>query len=274
MAGPRLDFTCATLQSLLRRTNEMRHLALPIWLTVLCNLAPLGAGEKTLPKKAPLPPRNLDGQTIVFVIDGAGDSTIVAENLREAALETKTPLCMTAVHWCRHGVPADDYADHQAQLAAAARVAGEIARLTRESPKCRIVLLAHSSGTRVALAAAEACPPQSISRIILLASTVSCGYDLGPALRASRGGIDSFYSQWDTVLSIAEDALGTADGMHDTPSAGRVGFRLRHAKANVRQYAWRDGNPGAGDHYAWTWPSFLGSAVIPMIHSEIVAVGK
>lgn len=54
---------------------------------------------------------------------------------------------------------------------------------------------------------------------------MSCSYDLVGALKASRGGIDNYYSKEDDVLINAEDYMGTADGRR-TATAGRVGFAV------------------------------------------------
>src|SRR5205807_2637254 len=76
----------------------------------------------------------------------------------------------------------------------------------------------------VVLAAAEALPPDSVDRIVLLAPAVSSAYDLRPALACARGGVDVFYSARDwAFLGLGVELLGTADGCPGD-AAGRVGF--------------------------------------------------
>ena len=67
-------------------------------------------------------------------------------------------------------------------------------------------------------------PPDSVDRIILLAPSVCTSYDLRPALRTARHGIDVFYSTEDRViLGLGMRIVGTAE--HDCDiAAGQVGF--------------------------------------------------
>jgi pimeloyl-ACP methyl ester carboxylesterase len=145
-------------------------------------------------------------------------------------------------------------------------------QLRKRRPDCRIVVVGYSTGSRVALAAAEMLPPRSLDRLIVIASSVSSSYDLRPALRASRGGIDSYFSNDDPVLLNAEGNLGTADG-RTGPMAGRAGFvypcdpRNCGAYANLRQYRWQAELGGQGGHAVWIRPDFLRRSVVPVILS-------
>jgi pimeloyl-ACP methyl ester carboxylesterase len=227
---------------------------LPRWLFVLLAL---GAAAP-----APRP----DGRVVVFVADGSGDSTALSEHLGAVARHEHAPLLIRRVPWCRGGAAWHDFNDTAGQLAAAARLAEGVERLRQECPGATIILAGHSSGTRVVVAAAELLPPASVDRIVLLGSSVSCRYDLRPALRASTGGIDSFFSTADRLLAMAEDRLGTADGLPG-PTGGRAGFGYPcdpaacPEYAKLRQYG---GRPTAG-HLYWTRPVFLRRALLPMI---------
>ncbi len=89
-----------------------------------------------------------------------------------------------------------------------------------------IYILANSGGTGLALTTAELLPPQTLERIILLAAAVSPEYDLCPALKASRGGIVSFYSNLDRfVLHWGTWQFGTMDRYY-VSSAGCTGFAV------------------------------------------------
>jgi pimeloyl-ACP methyl ester carboxylesterase len=215
----------------------------------------------------------IDGRTVVFVANGSGDfggPAALTDNLRQAAHDAHAPLLVQRVPWCRWGVAWANHNDTEGQLAAAAQLADVVCRLRKQCPATPIVFVGHSSGTRVVIAAAEMLPPNSIDRIILLGSSVSCGYDLRPALRASSGGIDSFFSTDDGVLALAEDLLGTADGMHG-PTGGRIGFRYPGDPAacaeygNLRQYRWRPEVGGQGTHIYWVRPVFLARTLAPML---------
>ena len=61
-------------------------------------------------------------------------------------------------------------------------------------PGRKVYLVGHSAGCAVVLAAAERLPTDSVDRLILLAPSVCVTYDLRPALRTVRCGIDVFYS--------------------------------------------------------------------------------
>jgi pimeloyl-ACP methyl ester carboxylesterase len=135
------------------------------------------------------------------------------------------------------------------------------------------VFAAHSTGTYIALVAAEMLPPRSLDRIVLLASTASPYYDLRPALRATRGGIDNYLSVDDDVLYTAQDYVRPADGQKGQRGAmaGRTGFHfpcgLKDCAeyANLRQYAWQPWYYGQGGHFVWTQPFLLRHCIVPVI---------
>lgn len=238
----------------------MKHL---VGLAVCAFLSAGAAGQE---KPAPSF-KHLDGQTLVLVANGSGASTAASDNLACVARAARAPLVVLPVPWCRYGYAIADHADHDAQLAAAARMAAWVQYLSKDCPHSSIVLLGHSSGTRVVLAAAEMLPERSLQRIYLLAPSVSCLYDLGGAARATRCGIHSFYSEFDTVLQIAADQLGTADGQR-TRCAGEVGFRVpRELAGRILQVPWRDEFGGSGGHYFWVRERFLGRYVLPALLS-------
>lgn len=243
-----------------------------------------GQDKKTDAKKTP-PPRtlkHLDGQMIVLVANGSGGSTSTSDSLWTVSREEHVPLVVQTVHWCRYGESMRDHNDHEAHFAGAARIAGWVETLRKDCPKSPIFLVGHSSGTRVVLAASEMVPARSLERVILLAPSVSCNYDLTTALRAARDGIVSYYSNLDTVLEIAEDYLGTADGQR-TACAGRVGFRVPRDKAGkapeayakFRQFHWEESMGGHGGHYSGTRESFMRRTLLPSLFvSEAVVTSK
>src|SRR5439155_13518224 len=126
----------------------------------------------------------------------------------------------------------------------------------------------HSAGCQVILSAAEALPPGSIDRIVLLAPAVSPEYDLRPVLRAARGGLDVFCSSRDVFFLGAGVALvGTTDGRFGQSAAGRTGFRVTPESSEdlllyrrLRQHPWDPcvswtGNYGG--HYSVYKPEYL-----------------
>ncbi len=214
---------------------------------------------------------------IVFAVDGAGGFESTSEALRQVAAEAALPLEVESFWWS-HGcgrVLADqvDFGHAQDQ---GRRLAYRVAAVRQLRPDAEVYLVGHSAGTAVVLAAAESLPPQSIDRIILLAPSVSACYDLRPALRASRGGIDCFYSSRDIAyLGIGTALVGTAD-RRLCPAAGRVGFCPRTATTadaalytGLHQHPW-DPSLGwtghKGGHYGAYQLDHLKLFVLPLLH--------
>jgi len=213
---------------------------------------------------------------VIFAVDGAGDFQATSASLRQAVAEERLPLAVDVFAWS-HGygrVLADemdwDYARLEGQC-----LAHRVYAVRQLCPAGEVYLVGHSAGCGVVLAAAEALPPGSVNRIVLLAPSVSAGYDLRPALRCTRDGLDVFYSGRDTAyLGVGVAIVGTADRTW-TAAAGRVGFRpvvatpqdaLLYTK--LRQHAWDacvawTGNHGG--HYGGYQVCHLRAYVLPLL---------
>src|SRR5436309_1985403 len=100
----------------------------------------LGQGKKEKPKEPPkkeefkapparpLPPpapsfKHLDGQMLVYVVNGAGGSTVTSDNLIEINGDQQLGLRIQMVPWCRHNAVFADLKDHDAQMNAAHKIA-------------------------------------------------------------------------------------------------------------------------------------------------------
>jgi pimeloyl-ACP methyl ester carboxylesterase len=222
------------------------------------------------------PVRVASPRGVVFVADGAGGFHAPSESLRKAFQVEEVPLEVEMVAWS-HGylrVLADEI-DYCHAREEGQRLALQIAAYRRNCPNGEIYLLGHSAGSAVVLAAAETLAPGSVDRIILLSPSVSTNYDVKPALRASRGGIDVFYSERDTgYLGVGVSLVGTADRLGG-PAAGRVGFRLRADTeadaalyARLRQHPWHPAvawTGNAGGHYDSHRVAFLRAYVLPLL---------
>jgi pimeloyl-ACP methyl ester carboxylesterase len=203
--------------------------------------------------------KQLDGKRIVFVINGELGSNQATDGVIALNGDLGLGLTVMTISWSRNDNRYQDMADTEAQLCAAAKLAGLTAAVRRDCPNAKVFYVGHSSGARIALVAAEMSPPQSIDRLVLLNAAVSSCYDLRKALQAIRCGIDNFYASEDRVLETAGEQYRLADctkGM----AAGRNGFRLPPGLKDIdycrylRQTPWQMDYHGQGDHCTWIRP--------------------
>ncbi len=221
-----------------------------------------------------------DPRPLVWVVDGAGDlkgcSTALAHANRLAG-ET-AELC--AFPWS-HGYRQlyRDQTDWAHAKAQGERLAAAIRNRTAREPNRRVVLVAHSAGCAVALAAGDALPPDSIDRTILLAPSVSAGYDLRPSLWAAREGADVFCSRKDWVaLGFVVRVVGTTD-RGPGGAAGRIGFRPKGPAAldvvtntRLRQHFWSADQKWTGHnggHHGMHSPAFVLAYLFPLIGAPV-----
>jgi pimeloyl-ACP methyl ester carboxylesterase len=216
---------------------------------------------------------------VVFVANGSGDFRTVSRNLRQVVAETTAPLQIETYIWS-HGYMryVIDHVDHTNHLEQGAQLAAQVAAHHQACRDRRIYLIGHSAGCAVVLAAAEMLPPDSIDRIILLAPSVCTTYDLHPALRTARYGIDVFHSSRDRfILGLCMRLVGTAD-QRCRRAAGQEGFTPIIAcpadaalYSRLRQHPW---DPAVewtghhGGHYGNNEADFLRAYVLPLLLPE------
>lgn len=213
---------------------------------------------------------------VVFVANGSGDFRTVSRNLSQVVAETSAPLQIETCTWSHgYGRYLIDHVDHANHLDHARPLAIQVAATRQAYCNRRIYLVGHSAGCAVVLAAAEMLPPDSVDRIILLAPSVCAAYDLRPALRAARQGIDVFHSSQDRViLGLAMQIVGTADRRSRT-AAGQDGFTPVIAcpadavlYGKLRQHPWDpavDWTGNNGGHYGSNRAAFLRAYVLPLL---------
>jgi pimeloyl-ACP methyl ester carboxylesterase len=229
---------------------------------------PAGYRAAYLPPAAP-------PAAIVFVANGAGDFRTLTRNLTQVVAETGAPLQIETVLWSRgYRRYMTDQVDHANHLAQGARLAAQISAYRCAYPNRRIYLIGHSAGCAVVLYAAELQPPDSINRIILLAPSVCAAYDLRPALRATRDGIDVYNSTEDRwVLGLGVRLVGTTEGECRT-AAGQAGFTPIVASpadaalySRLRQHSWHpvvEWSGHDGGHFGSNDAGFLRAYVLPL----------
>ncbi|MFO0810459.1 MAG: alpha/beta hydrolase [Gemmataceae bacterium] len=208
-------------------TRATTRVLLAAALTALPACAQLPRGERGVFGTRPPAADPLVARHIALVADGAGDYRACSRELRRAARDDGWPLDVNTFVWS-HGYMRNlaDHTDHANIRARAHELAAQVTDLQRARPDMPVSLVGHSTGSAVVLAAAEELPAGSLDRIVLLAPAVSYDYDLRPALKSVRGGINVFYSREDRFwLGVVPVVLGTADDRMESRAAGRVGFK-------------------------------------------------
>jgi pimeloyl-ACP methyl ester carboxylesterase len=215
-------------------------------------------------------------QDVVFIANGSGDFRTVTCALEEAVAETGAPLQLETFVWSHgFGRYLADHVDHANHVAMGCALAQIVAAYRQACPGRAVFLVGHSAGSAVVLAAAEHLPPGSVERIILLAPSVSADYDLRPALRTARCGIDNFRSRRDVLeLGVGTGLAGTADRRW-TAAAGRVGFRPVLAcpgdadlYAGLREHPWDEvvaWTGHHGGHYGTQRGDFARAYLLPLL---------
>jgi pimeloyl-ACP methyl ester carboxylesterase len=213
---------------------------------------------------------------VVVAVDGSGNLRPWATDLEHAVADAGLHLQVLPFDWS-HG-PGRVFSDICSDSRHRAK-GEELARLLldkrRNCPAQKLYIVCHSSGAAVVLAAADWLPPDSVDRIVLLAPFVSSGYDLCPALRCSREGIDCFYSRWD-LASRMTLLIGTADRCWQF-AAGCVGFTpegdgdvAKGLYRKLRQHPWDAEMRQVADyggHFGCTRPGFFRRYVVPLLQS-------
>jgi hypothetical protein len=233
--------------------------------------------ESWVARAAPSAP---DTRPVVWVVDGAGDLRGCSNALTTANQMAGNTAEIVVFQWS-HGYRRllADQTDWAHAKAHGEKLAAAIRERKAREPGRRVVLVAHSAGCAVALVASECLPPDTIDRTVLLAPSVSTGYDLRPALWTAKEGVDVFCSRKDWVaLGFVVRVVGTTD-TGSGPAAGRLGFRPRGAaatdpvvSAKLRQHFWtaeQKWTGHTGGHHGMHSPAFLHAYVFPLIGAPV-----
>jgi pimeloyl-ACP methyl ester carboxylesterase len=148
---------------------------------------------------------------------------------------------------------------------AASRIARTIEQYQDSYPGRPVFVIGHSGGGGVAVFIAEAMEDDhKLDGLLLLAPSISAGYDLSKAAANCRQGIVNFYNPDDGLLSLGTVFIGNVDGAHDV-GAGLNGFR--NPPGNCYQVL-VSSYQSAGAHFACTTPGYVSSRVAPWVLSS------
>jgi len=222
----------------------------------------------------------LEPRPIVWVLDGAGDLKGCSNSLVWANLTTETPVELSVFPWS-HGYRRlyADQTDCEHAREQGRRLAEAILERKSREPGRRIVVVGHSAGCAVALAAGDVLPIDAVDRVILLAPSVSTGYDVRPTLWSSREGVDVFCSKKDWIaLGFVVRVVGTVDRSRMGGAAGRWGFQPKGSKAldnaeaaRFRQHFWSEDmawTGHTGGHHGVNEPEFVRAYLHPLMFGQ------
>lgn len=218
-----------------------------------------------------------DRADLIILVPGAGGGSL--QSIKQGLADGGVSLPTTVFSW---GAPSPlfmlNLQDRSIHNAAEQRLAQRIERWRADHPSGTLCIIAHSAGCGVMLGAlARLAGDLSVDRVVLLAPSVSPGYDLAPALRHVRQRMDVFYSDRDTLwLQWRTGTFGTYDSVK-TPAAGNRGFTSADAlgeqlRSKLVQHAYQPawealGNDGG--HFGWLATPFVARIVAPLLAGSI-----
>lgn len=217
-----------------------------------------------------------DTLPLIWVLDGAGDLKGCSNALAWANMLAENPLELSVFPWS-HGYRKlyKDQTDCDHAREQGKRLAEAILERKAREPGRRVVVVGHSAGCAVALAAGDVLPIDAVDRVILLAPSVSTGYDVRPTLWSAKEGIDVFCSKKDWVaLGFVVRVIGTTDRLGGG-AAGRWGFQPKGSKAlaeteaaRLRQHFWSEEvawTGHTGGHHGMHAPEFVRTYLLPLM---------
>ncbi len=236
---------------------------------LLTTVAGCGAGGLVMNRQ------HLD-KGLVIILPGVEGRSLSNASISLSLCGEQIPLAVQVYDWTAPLGPLFNQCAYSRNRETAAVLAQYIVDYRREHPTGRVFLIGHSGGTAIAAWAAEALPPgDRVNGIIMLASSLSPGYDLTAALRRAEMGIVSFYSHHDSALLGAGTTLfGTMD-RRNGESAGKVGFNggsgSYSAAAKLFQIPWSPEMAKTGYigcHFSCCAGGFIASYVAPLTTAD------
>lgn len=220
------------------------------------------------------------GEDVVVLVTGASGNGPWYAGVK-SALKSEEGQAERQVYTYRWGAPLPllvfNFQDRGIHARAEKELAQGLAHWRTAHPDGRIQLMAHSAGSGVVLGALSRLdaigPAVKVERVVLLAPSVSSGYDLRPALNHVIGQMHVFHSDRDTVhLKWRAHTFGTYDNIRTT-AAGNVGFATAQVpddlKSRLVQHPY---DPGwselghDGGHWGSVEQRFVSQVLRPLLH--------
>lgn len=224
-----------------------------------------------------------DPRPLVWVLDGAGDLKGCSSALTQANALAGYPLELSVFPWSHgHRRLLMDQIDMGHARLQGTKLAQAILERKVQEPGRRIIIIGHSAGCAVALAAGDLLPRDAVDRIILLAPSVSSGYDIRPTMWSAREGLDVFCSNKDWLaLGFVMHVVGTVDNFWSASAAGRYGFKLKSSNAmaeleasRLRQHFWSQEMAWTGHnggHHGMHAPAFIQAYLMPLMFPQTLS---
>jgi pimeloyl-ACP methyl ester carboxylesterase len=229
---------------------------------------------------------HVDSRPLVWVLDGAGDLKGSSNALALGNSLAGNPVELSVFPWSHgYGRLLEDQVDMNHARNQGAKLAQAILERKAREPGRRVVVVGHSAGCAVALAAGDVLPIDAVDRVILLAPSVSTGYDIRPTLWSAREGVDVFCSTKDWVaLGFVLRVVGTTDKFWSGAAAGRWGFQPKGSKklaeleaSRLRQHFWSQEvawTGHTGGHHGMHAPGFVQAYLLPIMVGSDLAVAS
>ena len=203
-----------------------------------------------LPARADTPARRRRGLTII--LGGIEGPSVYNLNMARGILRSRHRGAVVRFDWNK-GVPfvrsLVNLIDTRHQERQAAAIVEYIVTYRREHAEAPIHLVAQSGGCWITIRVLESLPSEiCIQTAVMIAPSMSPGYDISRAADRCAGGLFSFGSAGDYFfLGLGTLMFGTSDRVF-TPSAGLLGWHYQHPKFTDARW-----------HPAWLWMGNLGN---------------
>ncbi len=222
-----------------------------------------------------------NNRDVVFIVPGVGGNTPAYNSLigglRDGGVDADiemfgwgAPTVLFVVNFQNESIHAD----------AETNFAKKIDEWRKQHPGSKISCIGHSAGCGVILGALRRSDQTvQVQNVLLLAPSVSPGYELTGAVERVAGRINVFYSERDDVfLKWRTETFGTYDNVK-SPAAGSVGFKSVNdlppgLRAKVAQFAWGESYQAQGNnggHHDSLAREFAHQTLAPLLRGNVAA---